>query len=70
MKMAKMYVIVSQGIMNIIVLTLLGFLTAKWMNLSGVWIGIISALGAILGIIIFIMYILKMGDDYGNKKTS
>ena len=64
-KVFKLYALVSQYLFLILVLTIGGFLLGRYVlvktTLSG---GIFATVGAIAGIILFIMQLLEIGKKY------
>lgn len=62
-KYAKIYAVVTQGLISMVVLLLLGYWigTKLWPNT--VWPGVIATFGAIAGLINFIRMLLKLGVE-------
>ena len=64
-KTLKLYALVSQYLFLILVLTVGGFLLGRYVIIKSVLSGgVIATVGAISGIIIFIMQLLKIGKSY------
>ncbi len=64
-KVFKLYSLVSQYLFLILVLTIGGYLLGRYVivksSLSG---GIFATVGAIVGIILFIMQLIEIGKEY------
>ena len=60
----SLYALVSQYLLTILVLTIGGYLLGRYIIGDDVlWGGILATVGAICGIIIFIMEMLKLGKE-------
>lgn len=64
-KTFKLYALVSQYLFLILVLTIGGFLLGRYVLFKTVLVGgIFATVGAIIGIIMFIIQLLNIGKDY------
>lgn len=67
-KYAKYYAIATQGIVSMIVLLLAGFFIGRAIDKDSIWPGILAAIGAIIGLILFIITLLKLMNEEDKKK--
>ena len=59
----SLYALVSQYILTILVLTVGGYLLGHYVIEADLWAGILAVIGALSGIIIFVMEMLKLGKE-------
>lgn len=60
----KLYSLVTQYLLNILVLTIGGYLLGRYVIVkTALWGGIFAVIGALSGIILFIMEMLKLGKN-------
>lgn len=65
-KTFRLYALVSQYLFLILALTVGGFLLGRYVIIKSVLSGgIIATIGAISGIILFIIEMINIGDKYG-----
>lgn len=62
-KYTKIYAVVTQGIFSIIILLGLGYFIGYKIDKDSMWPGILAVVGAILGLISFIVLVLRIGAD-------
>lgn len=69
-ELAKVYAIVTQGFIIMLVLAGIGFLIGYFLIKSNIWAGVLAVIGALLGVMIFIQTALKLklGGD-SNRQT-
>ncbi len=60
MKFAKYYVVATQGLLTIVILLLIGYFIGVGIDANSVWPGVLSALGAICGLVSFIITLLRL----------
>lgn len=66
----KMYVVVSQGLIQMFVLMYVGYkLGADWWLNDGTWGAILCVVGAIIGIISMMFTVIKAGDVFDKRKN-
>lgn len=61
--MVKIYSLFTQGIFTILILGGLGFYIGYIIDKSGILKGVLAAVGVLIGIIIFIKYMLQIGGE-------
>ncbi len=68
-KKIRLYTIVSQGIIQTLVLMFLGYKlgTDWWLN-SSTYGGVLAVVGGIIGIILLIINTIKVGDVFDKRK--
>ncbi|MCR5786809.1 MAG: hypothetical protein K6G28_03840 [Acholeplasmatales bacterium] len=70
-EIAQIYAVVTQGFVEMITLTLVGFGIGKYAIKQETWAAILAVIGAIIGLIIFLMLLFKLnigGDSHGTTK--
>lgn len=68
-KFTKVYAIVTQGILMMIILAFSGFFLGRFIDKNSfTYAGIFSVVGIIIGLIILVTLLLKTGGD-DNRKT-
>lgn len=69
-KFFKYYIIATQGLMTILVLTFGGLLIGTAINKESIWPPILAVVGLLIGLISFIGYLLKYQSkiDKSNKQ--
>ena len=70
-EIAQIYAMVTQGFVEMITLTLVGFFVGKYAIKQETWAAILAVFGAIIGLIIFLMLLFKLklgGDSHGTTK--
>ncbi len=60
MKFAKYYVVATQGLLTIVILLLIGYFIGVKIDANSIWPGILSAVGAICGLVSFIVTLLRL----------
>lgn len=66
----KLYALVTQYIFLILVLTIGAFLLGRYVVFKSVLAGgILATIGALFGIIIFVIELIKIGKTYENKRN-
>lgn len=65
----KYYVIATQGLLTMIVLTLIGYYIGYLIDKESFWPGVIAAIGAIIGLVYFIRLLLKIMKEEDKKKN-
>ena len=70
-EIAQIYAMVTQGFVEMITLTLVGFFVGKYAIKQETWAAILAVFGAIIGLIIFLMLLFKLklgGDSHGTTE--
>ena len=67
-KAAKAYALASQGIFTIVFLLGLGFLIGFLIDKESFWPPLLATIGALMGVIIFVMYLLYILKDEEKEK--
>ena len=67
MKIARFYALITQYILQTILLVLLGMYIGNKIDPDSILKGILGTVGGILGIILFIIFIIKEGSKDGRK---
>ena len=62
-KTAKAYALASQGIFTIVLLLGLGLLIGFLIDRNSFWPALLATIGALMGVIIFVMYLLYIIKD-------
>ncbi len=68
-KYAKYYAVGTQGIISIVALLLLGYFIGYKIDKSSIWPGVLASIGAICGLISFIVTILKVLKEEEKTKS-
>lgn len=69
-KGVKIYAIVSQCLIQMFVLMYLGYkIGADWWLKSGTWGAILCVIGAILGIVLLMVTVVKAGGVFDKRKN-
>ena len=69
-ELAKIYAVVSQGFFMMITTTLCGFFIGRYAIKQDVWAAILALIGALIGLVIFLMLLFKLklgGDSHGQQ---
>ncbi len=68
-KYAKYYALATQGIITMVVLLFAGYILGKKINADSFWPGLLAAVGALCGLVSFIMMLLKLlKEEEKNRK--
>ncbi len=62
-KIVKAYALFTQGIIGIILLGVLGYFIGHIINKDGILKGVLAIVGVLIGVLIFIRYMIYIGGD-------
>ncbi len=65
----KSYSLVTQGILNIIVLAGIGFLIGYFIDKQGILSGILAFIGLIIGLVLFVITTLRLDGEKDGRNT-
>lgn len=68
MKFAKYYALITQFVIETLVLVFLGLYIGSKLDPDGVLNGILATVGGLLGIVFFVIYVIKVGEKDGRTK--
>lgn len=68
-KKIRLYAVISQGIIQTLVLMYLGYrLGCDWWLNDTTWGGVLAVVGGIIGIVLLILNTMKVGDVFDKRK--
>lgn len=71
MKLAKLYALVVQLFVQLLVVTFGGYYLTKWLTKNHpIWPGIVAVICALMSLVYFIIIIMKQGEKDGEQNTS
>lgn len=72
-KYARFYVLMTQGILTMVILVVIGYFIGRAIDVNSVWPGVLAAVGAFCGLVSFIytlLRLLKEEDKTKNEKNN
>ena len=68
-KYARIYALATQGILTMIILAVLGYFIGMKSNKDSIFPGLFAGIGVIIGVIIFVSYMLYLINEDKKNET-